>query len=44
VQQAGKSEAESDSASAGVVAASNARSAATAKSFRGMSISLMPSQ
>jgi hypothetical protein len=41
LQHAGGSEAESDSASAGVLAASNAKSNAIAKSFRGMSLGLM---
>jgi len=43
LQHAGKSEAESESASAGVVAASNAKSAVTAKNFREMPLSLMTS-
>jgi hypothetical protein len=41
LQQAGELEAESDSANAGVLAASSAKSATTARSFRGMSLGLM---
>lgn len=41
LQQAGEAEAESNSANTGVLAASSAKSATTARSFRGISLGLM---
>ena len=43
LQQAGEAEAESDSANAGVLAASSVKNDVTARSFREMSLSFMAS-